>query len=73
MLSITVLYLAFPLMIVQSSYNAIYAYFKKTRHFKVLALSLVNTRSNYIHSVSLFAGFFFLSNFKVIYVYNLSF
>lgn len=39
MLSITVLYLAFPVIILQSSYNAIYAYFKKTHHFKVLARS----------------------------------
>ncbi len=51
MLSVTVLYLAFPLMILHSSYNAIYAYFKKTRHFQVLALFLVNTRYDF-----LFAG-----------------
>jgi len=39
MLTITVLYLAFPVLIMQSSYNGIYAHFKKTHHFKVLAHS----------------------------------
>ncbi|XP_036427863.1 retinal G protein coupled receptor b [Colossoma macropomum] len=34
MLSITLLYLVFPLFIMYSSYNAIYAYFKKTHNFK---------------------------------------
>ncbi|KAI4889065.1 hypothetical protein NFI96_002037 [Prochilodus magdalenae] len=34
MLSITFLYLVFPLFIMHSSYNAIYAYFKKTHNFK---------------------------------------
>lgn len=35
MLTITVLYLAFPVLILQSSYSAIYAHFKKIHHFKV--------------------------------------
>ncbi|XP_051968838.1 RPE-retinal G protein-coupled receptor-like [Xyrauchen texanus] len=34
MLTITVLFLAFPVMILQSSYNGIYAYFKKTHRYK---------------------------------------
>ncbi|TRY59410.1 hypothetical protein DNTS_004314 [Danionella cerebrum] len=34
--TITVLYLAFPIIVLQSSYSSIYAYFKKTHLFKAL-------------------------------------